>query len=99
MEEERLCNKSKGDYCGPYYFPESWKSGLSTWFNRPCRRHDHNYSKNKGRIKSDVRFYKGMFRHSGMNPLKHIVALIFFVMVLLFGWISYNSGEKGSNRK
>ena len=99
-ERDRLVNRGgKRCYCGPFYTPKSLKCWLSQWFNRPCRVHDHNYRINNGRLKSDWIFYMGMLKVSGKNPLKYLVATLFFILVLLFGWISYYfGGEKGPEK-
>ena len=99
-EDGELCNKG-GDkcYCGPWYFPAKLKCVISEWFNRPCRRHDHDYRMNNGRFASDWRFYIGMFKLSGYNPIKHLVALVFYIFVFLLGWISYYwGGDKGPEK-
>ena len=96
-------NKKKGCkpekcYCGPFYFPQSIKCYISDWFNKACKKHDNDYRLNKGKIASDLRFYKAMIKISGYNPIKHLVAFFFFVMVFLGGWISYYCGEKGQEK-
>ena len=100
QREEGLCNKG-GDkcYCGPFYFPKKWKCYLSEWFNKSCRRHDHDYRMNNGRLASDWRFFMGMIKQSKGSPLKWLVAFVFYISVFIFGWYSYYfGGEKGPEK-
>ena len=86
-------------YCGPRYFPDKWKCALSGWFNIPCKRHDENYRLKKGRLWSDWQLLKDMLKSSRGNPAKIIVAIFYYLVVFLFGWISYYMvGQKGPEK-
>lgn len=81
--------KSGGCHCGPHYLPDSVRRFFSGWFNKECKKHDLNYEIRKGKLTSDLIFYKDMIATSGINPIKQIVALLYFIVVLCLGWISY----------
>lgn len=89
-------------FCGPYYTPQWLKWTTSFIFNPACKVHDVEYEKrSKGRLLIDFIFFLDMLvilvlllRKIVVNMLKFIggcfLCPVFFVLVVCFGWISYN---------
>jgi hypothetical protein len=89
-------------YCGPYYAPKWILKPLSYVFNYPCRIHDQSYSEGKiPRLKIELTFLVMMIKtlilllHKILKQtFKFIIGCcmcpLFFILVVLFGWISYN---------
>jgi hypothetical protein len=100
-------SENKEYYCGPYYAPKWLKKFLSHIFNMPCKLHDQEYEKkNKARLLIDFIFLLDMmvvllcmFRSLVENSLKFllgcIVCPLMFLLVVLFGWISYRKVVSG----
>ena len=85
--------------CGPEWLPTVIKSLLFNWFfEASCNRHDEGYAEggNEGRrYECDQLFWLAMRRdtlhYDGIGrAARWLMALAFFVMVRLFGWMSFN---------
>lgn len=90
---------------GPAWFPTSWRRWLTRWasfwfVSASWRKHDAGYKRAiKSRYHCDLRFYQEM--HSDASKLNRgwkisaagFLAFVFWVLVRLFGWITYNPSK------
>lgn len=90
------------NYCGPYWFPEKGKEWLSKDFNESCEIHDNLYKKQKGKLNADIVFILAMLIQIAYDDDKSwyfklllvLKAVIFFVLVLFFGFFSYYRNKR-----
>ena len=90
--------------CGPSWMPRRLTWLFFGWFfEASCDKHDLGYSKGGDevwRFVCDWKFLRAMLRdckrvHWFWRPLAYSVAILFFVIVRLFGWwrFNYQKGE------
>ncbi len=95
-DEKALVNNG----CGPANMPEWCKKLIFSWmFEAQCGHHDWGYTVGGNelrRLECDVKFGKAMLKDVMMNYYKAIIqtliAPIFFLSVLLFGWMHFRYG-------
>ena len=93
-------------YCGPYYAPKWVTKLMSFVFNIPCKIHDKDYGmKKKSRLIIDFMFLLNMLEiilFLTLDLLKILMKIslglfmcpLFFILVVLFGWISFNKKKE-----
>lgn len=88
--------------CGPAWMPRWIKSFLFDWFfEASCNKHDEGYVKGGDelyRFECDWKFWLAMkrdtLRHKGGRRLiRFTQAILFFLIVRLFGWTRFNYHE------
>lgn len=99
-------SENKKYYCGPYYAPKWILKPLSLIFNQPCKIHDQEYEKkNKPQMLIDFIFFLDMLvvlavllRSIIIQSLKFVIGCVIcpfmYLLVVLFGWISYRKMVK-----
>ena len=83
------------DYCGPFWMPKFLRKWASSKFNASCRVHDFDYASDKYTQKqSDMRFLGNMIKQSEGRIFWVLVAVSFYIMVRIGGFISYKKSKK-----
>lgn len=79
--------------------PSSWDQRILSLapyaekFKDPAREHDIGYSFGGGivnKVYIDVYFLKSMIKESGVNPFDYVFALLYFLLVIIFGCFFFN---------
>lgn len=92
--------------CGPNWLPKKIKDLFFNWFfEASCNKHDRNYSKGKtelDRWKYDFIFLNCMLQDAKQQPkrqrlLAYSLAFIFYLTVVLFGWIQFKYSRRKKN--
>ena len=90
--------------CGPSWMPR-WLTWLffGWWNEASCDKHDVGYNQGGDevrRFECDWKFVRAMFRDAARlkwyaQLLAYPVAILFFVLVRLFGWAHFNYTKEG----
>ena len=99
-EEKSLVNNG----CGPANMPEWCKKLIFAWmFHAQCGHHDWGYTIGGGhrdRLICDLKFGRAMLKDIARNYyiaiVQTVMAPLFFIAVLLFGWMFFRFGDKFS---
>lgn len=92
--------------CGPNWLPNWIKDVLFNWFfEASCNKHDAGYRQGGDEIRRfecDWKFWLAMkrdaLRKKGISRLvRWIQALVFFLLVRTFGWMTFNYLEKNDD--
>jgi len=90
---------TKPNGCGPAWLPSWIKALLFNWFfEARCNKHDTGYAQGGDEIRRfecDWKFLRAMFSDAKrqpcyLKPLYYAMAVLFFVLVRLFGWLQFN---------
>ncbi|BAQ84231.1 hypothetical protein [uncultured Mediterranean phage uvMED] len=84
--------------CGPAWVPRNIKKYLFDWFHEAsCNKHDQGYAEGGNearRWECDFKFFVAMLKDSWRVKkfffIRVFVAIAFYLMVMLFGWSSFN---------
>lgn len=88
--------------CGPSWLPELIKTLLFNWFfEASCDKHDTGYTEGGDEIRRfecDFKFLRAMLSDAKRQPwytlpICYAMAVLFFVLVRLFGWLQFNYEE------
>lgn len=84
--------------CGPNWLPKKVKDLLFNWFyESPCDDHDKAYRKGGNELdrwRADFVFLRSMLLnlfniHPIAFPIAAVQALVFYLLVMLFGWTRF----------
>lgn len=83
--------KDDGYYCGSETMPICFRKILSIPFNQSCKLHDEQYlpETKTPKLKADWIFLRNMQKQAGFNLFYQFLAIIYFLMVIIFGWARY----------
>lgn len=91
--------KSNVNGCGPLWMPQKIKALLFNWFfEASCNKHDLGYAEGGDELwrwYCDLRFLIAMLKDVKRlpwywRPLALIVAIFFYLVVMILGWSRYN---------
>jgi hypothetical protein len=94
---------SKGNGCGPDWFPVWIKELLFNWFfEASCNKHDEGYRKGGNearRAHCDLKFLEAMKKDASnvnviFKPLAYSTAYTYYLLVRIFGRYQFNYSEK-----
>ena len=93
---DKMVDRTNG--CGPYWLGEWVPDGPDGVYRCPCDDHDLRYEIGGSEINrwhADAKFFGAMLRRSRLlpwykKPLGWACAVLYFLLVLLFGWRSFS---------
>jgi hypothetical protein len=85
--------------CGPAFLPVWFKKLLFNWFfEASCNKHDEGYAEGGSELRRwecDFKFFRAMVRDASklappLIPLALVEAVVFYLLVIMFGWTRFN---------